>query len=105
MFLPRSFITKKASKLGCGCFATSPRFDTIRRFEDESRMQIIPAIDLRAGRCVRLRQGNYDDETVFGDDPAAMAKHWVSQGAERLHLVDLDGAREGHPANVASVRA
>jgi phosphoribosylformimino-5-aminoimidazole carboxamide ribotide isomerase len=68
-------------------------------------MQIIPAIDLRAGRCVRLRQGNYDDETVFGDDPAAMAQHWVSEGAERLHLVDLDGARAGNPANVASVRA
>jgi phosphoribosylformimino-5-aminoimidazole carboxamide ribotide isomerase len=68
-------------------------------------MQIIPAIDLRAGRCVRLRQGNYEDETVFGDDPAAMAQHWVSQGAERLHLVDLDGAREGHPANILSVRA
>jgi phosphoribosylformimino-5-aminoimidazole carboxamide ribotide isomerase len=68
-------------------------------------MQIIPAIDLRAGRCVRLRQGNYDDETVFGDDPAAMAQHWVSHGAERLHLVDLDGARDGHPANIASVRS
>jgi phosphoribosylformimino-5-aminoimidazole carboxamide ribotide isomerase len=68
-------------------------------------MQIIPAIDLRAGRCVRLRQGNYDDETVFSDDPAAVAEHWVSQGADRLHLVDLDGARDGHPANVSSVRA
>ena len=67
-------------------------------------MQLIPAIDLRAGRCVRLRQGNYDDETVFGDDPAAMAEHWVSLGAERLHLVDLDGARDGQPANLASVR-
>jgi phosphoribosylformimino-5-aminoimidazole carboxamide ribotide isomerase len=68
-------------------------------------MQIIPAIDLRAGRCVRLRQGNYADETVFSEDPAAMAQHWVSQGAERLHLVDLDGAREGQPANLRSVRA
>ncbi len=68
-------------------------------------MQVIPAIDLRAGRCVRLRQGNYADETVFSEDPAAMAVHWVSQGAERLHLVDLDGAREGQPANLASVRA
>jgi phosphoribosylformimino-5-aminoimidazole carboxamide ribotide isomerase len=70
-----------------------------------NEMQIIPAIDLRAGRCVRLRQGNYDEETVFGDDPAAMAEHWVALGAERLHLVDLDGARDGHPSNVPSVRA
>ena len=68
-------------------------------------MEIIPAIDLRGGRCVRLRQGNYDDETVFGDDPAAMAAHWVSQGAERLHLVDLDGARAGRPGNLDCVRA
>ena len=68
-------------------------------------MQVIPAIDLREGRCVRLRQGNYADETVFGDDPAAMAGHWESFGAERLHLVDLDGAREGQPANLACVRA
>ena len=68
-------------------------------------MQIIPAIDLRGGRCVRLRQGNYDDETVFGDDPASMAAHWVSQGAQRLHLVDLDGARAGRPGNLDSVRA
>ena len=68
-------------------------------------MQIIPAIDLRGGRCVRLRQGNYDDETVFGEDPAAMAAHWVSQGAQRLHLVDLDGARAGRLGNLDSVRA
>jgi phosphoribosylformimino-5-aminoimidazole carboxamide ribotide isomerase len=68
-------------------------------------MQIIPAIDLRAGRCVRLRKGHYADVTVFSEDPAAMAQHWVSQGAERLHLVDLDGARDGQPANLKSVRA
>ncbi len=66
-------------------------------------MQVIPAIDLRAGRCVRLRQGNYADETVFGDDPGAMAEHWVNQGAERLHLVDLDGARDGQPRNLQYV--
>jgi phosphoribosylformimino-5-aminoimidazole carboxamide ribotide isomerase len=65
---------------------------------------ILPAIDLRGGRCVRLRQGDYDQETVFGDDPAAMARRWVDQGATFLHLVDLDGAREGHPVNGASVR-
>ncbi|HEV3006354.1 MAG TPA: HisA/HisF-related TIM barrel protein, partial [Pirellulales bacterium] len=68
-------------------------------------MQIWPAIDLRGGKCVRLRQGDYHRETVFGDDPAAMARHWVEQGAECLHLVDLDGARDGRPANLESVRA
>ena len=68
-------------------------------------MQVIPAIDLRGGRCVRLRQGNYDDETVFGDDPAATAARWVADGATRLHLVDLDGAKSGRPENLASVRA
>ncbi len=62
-------------------------------------MQILPAIDLRAGKCVRLRQGDYDQETVFGDDPVAMARRWVEQGAERLHLVDLDGARKGRLHN------
>jgi phosphoribosylformimino-5-aminoimidazole carboxamide ribotide isomerase len=56
-------------------------------------MEIWPAIDLRHGRCVRLRQGDYDRETVFGEDPAAMAVRWVEAGARRLHLVDLDAAR------------
>jgi phosphoribosylformimino-5-aminoimidazole carboxamide ribotide isomerase len=65
---------------------------------------ILPAIDLRGGQCVRLRQGDYAQETVFGDDPAAMARRWVEQGAEYLHLVDLDGARQGHPVNGDSVR-
>jgi len=68
-------------------------------------MQVIPAIDLRGGCCVRLRQGDYDQETVFGDDPAAMAAHWQAEGATRIHLVDLDGARAGRPVNVESVRA
>jgi phosphoribosylformimino-5-aminoimidazole carboxamide ribotide isomerase len=68
-------------------------------------MQVIPAIDLRGGRCVRLVQGDYDRETVFGDDPAAMALQWVAEGAERLHLVDLDGAKAGRPVNVDAVRA
>lgn len=62
-------------------------------------MQIWPAIDLRGGNCVRLEQGDYDRETVFATDPAEMARHWVEQGAERLHLVDLDGARDGRLAN------
>jgi phosphoribosylformimino-5-aminoimidazole carboxamide ribotide isomerase len=68
-------------------------------------MQVIPAIDLRGGCCVRLRQGDYDQETIFGDDPAAMAAHWEAEGATRIHLVDLDGAKAGRPVNVAAVRA
>lgn len=68
-------------------------------------MQVIPAIDLRGGQCVRLVQGDYDRETVFGEDPAAMAEHWVREGATRLHLVDLDGAKLGRPVNVESVRS
>ena len=68
-------------------------------------MEIWPAIDLRGGKCVRLRQGDYGRETVFGDDPAAMARYWVEQGAERLHLVDLDGARDGRSRNLDSISA
>src|SRR3989442_5115992 len=67
-------------------------------------MLILPAIDLRGGQCVRLRQGDYAQETVFGADPAAMARRWVEQGATFLHLVDLDGAKEGRPVNEPSVR-
>jgi phosphoribosylformimino-5-aminoimidazole carboxamide ribotide isomerase len=66
-------------------------------------MQVIPAIDLRGGRCVRLRQGDFDQETVFGDDPTAMAARWESEGAARIHLVDLDGAKSGRPVNVEAV--
>ena len=68
-------------------------------------MLIIPAIDLKDGNCVRLRQGLMDDSTVYGDDPAAMAKKWVDQGARRLHLVDLNGAFEGKPINGSAVTA
>jgi len=67
-------------------------------------MRVIPAIDLRGGLCVRLRQGDYDRETVFGDDPAAMAERWESEGATLIHLVDLDGAKAGRPVNVEPVR-
>ena len=66
-------------------------------------MEVIPAIDLRGGRCVRLLQGNYAQETVFGEDPVAMALHWEELGAPRLHIVDLEGARSGIPAEVATV--
>lgn len=63
-------------------------------------MEILPAIDLRGGKCVRLRQGDYSQETVFGDDPVAMARRWEQAGGQRLHLVDLDGAKAGRPVNV-----
>ncbi len=67
-------------------------------------MEVWPAIDLRGGKCVRLAQGDYARETVFGDDPVAMARHWQGEGARFLHLVDLDGARDGSPANLPIVR-
>jgi len=62
-------------------------------------VELIPAIDIRDGRCVRLYQGDYARETVFSDDPVAVARRWQAEGAQRLHLVDLDGAREGRPVN------
>ena len=62
-------------------------------------MIVIPAIDIKGGRCVRLKQGRMDDETVFSDFPEAMALKWFEQGAERLHVVDLDGAFQGSPVN------
>jgi phosphoribosylformimino-5-aminoimidazole carboxamide ribotide isomerase len=68
-------------------------------------MLLIPAIDLKDGRCVRLRQGDMDDATVFSDDPAAMARKWLDLGARRLHLVDLNGAFAGKPRNEAAIRA
>ncbi len=67
-------------------------------------MQLLPAIDLRGGQCVRLRQGDYAQETVFGSDPSEMARRWAAEGAERLHLVDLDGAKAGRPVNVEAIR-
>jgi len=66
-------------------------------------MEIIPAIDLRNGKCVRLYQGDYSKETVFSEDPLSMALHWQSAGAKRLHLVDLDGAAEGKLCNDAAI--
>jgi phosphoribosylformimino-5-aminoimidazole carboxamide ribotide isomerase len=66
-------------------------------------MIIIPAIDLKKGKCVRLRQGNMDDETVFSDDPVAMAERWLEAGAKRLHIVDLDGAFAGKPVNAGVI--
>ena len=68
-------------------------------------LEILPGIDLRGGRCVRLRQGDYNQETVFSDDPVAMAVQWASAGETRLHLVDLDGAKAGQPVNHEVVRS
>jgi len=68
-------------------------------------MLLIPAIDLKDGHCVRLRQGRMDEETVFSDDPVRMAGRWVDAGARRLHLVDLNGAFSGQPVNDSAVRA
>ena len=67
-------------------------------------MLLIPAIDLKEGKCVRLRQGRMDEETVFSDDPLEVANRWVNAGARRLHLVDLNGAFAGHPVNFEVIR-
>jgi phosphoribosylformimino-5-aminoimidazole carboxamide ribotide isomerase len=68
-------------------------------------MIVIPAIDLKDGQCVRLRQGRMDDETVFGDNPVEVAGRWVEAGARRLHMVDLNGAFAGKPVNAAAIKA
>ncbi len=68
-------------------------------------MLLIPAIDLKEGKCVRLRQGRMEDDTVFSDDPVAVAAQWVEQGARRIHLVDLDGAFAGKPRNADIIHA
>jgi phosphoribosylformimino-5-aminoimidazole carboxamide ribotide isomerase len=67
-------------------------------------MLLIPAIDIKDGRCVRLRQGDMDSATVFSEDPVAVARHWVDLGARRLHVVDLNGARSGRPVNEPVIR-
>ena len=68
-------------------------------------MLIIPAIDLKHGHCVRLKQGSMQDATVFSEDPGAMARHWIDQGCKRLHLVDLNGAFAGKPVNESAIKA
>lgn len=68
-------------------------------------MLLIPAIDLKEGKCVRLRQGRMDDDTIFSDDPVAVAGKWVAAGAKRIHLVDLDGAFAGKPVNADIIKA
>jgi len=68
-------------------------------------MEIIPAVDIKGGKCVRLYQGDYSQETVFSEDPVAVALDWRAQGAGRLHMVDLDGAASGKPRNIAVIQA
>ena len=68
-------------------------------------MEIIPAIDIKDGRCVRLYQGDFQQVTMYDADPVAVAQRWIGQGAQRLHLVDLDGARSGHPVHTDIIRA
>ncbi len=68
-------------------------------------MLLIPAIDLKDGQCVRLKQGDLKDATIFSDNPADMARQWREQGARRLHVVDLNGAVAGRPKNESAIRA
>src|SRR4030066_383025 len=68
------------------------------------RLLVIPAIDLKDGKCVRLRQGRMEDDTVFSDDPLAVADRWVAEGARRLHIGDLNGAFAGKPGNAEAIR-
>jgi len=67
-------------------------------------MIIIPAVDIKNGKCVRLFQGRFDSETIFSDDPVAMAKRWENEGAEIIHVIDLDGAVEKSPKNLESIK-
>ena len=73
--------------------------------EGRCKMEVIPAVDIKDGKCVRLYQGDYNQETVFSEDPVAVALSWRAQGAGRLHVVDLDGAASGKPRNIAVVEA
>ena len=68
-------------------------------------MYLIPAIDIKDGKCVRLRQGDMNDDTVYSEDPVAMAERWIDAGARRIHIVDLDGARDGRPVNGEIIHA
>ena len=78
---------------------------SIGRRNGRSDMEVIPAIDIKASKCVRLYQGDYNQETVFSEDPVAVALDWQAQGACRLHLVDLDGAASGEVRNMATIEA
>src|SRR5688500_10716484 len=103
IFLPSSSIPRKASPPACNSSPTScagvPEFPT-----RAPAVLIIPAIDLKDGRCVRLKQGDMSTATVFSEDPVAMARHWAGLGAKRLHIVDLNGAIAGRPKNERVIR-
>src|SRR4051794_25081498 len=110
IFLPSSSTPKKASPPACNSSPISCGGVPESLSERSSRatapgpVLIIPAIDLKDGRCVRLRQGDMSTATVFSDDPVAMAMHWAAQGAKRLHIVDLNGAIAGRPKNEKVIR-
>src|SRR2546430_2052912 len=115
MFLRYSSTRKRAILRACGYSPTSST-GIPESFHRPSRvapdfalfpdsMLIIPALDIKDGRCVRLKQGKMRDATVFSEDPVGMAQHWKAEGARRLHLVDLNGAAAGKPKNEGVIRA
>ena len=95
------FHPEKSANAGRRCSATSSRL--LGRVTGLTTPELYPAIDLRGGRVVRLREGDFADETVYGDDPAAVATSFCEQGARWIHVVDLDAARTGEPSNRAVV--
>src|SRR3990167_6260312 len=98
--LPANFTPRKARRSGSGSWPTLRAW-----WKGSDRMLIIPAIDIKGGRCVRLFQGEMEKETIYFDSPLEAAKHWVDQGAEFLHVVDLDGAVAGRPVHTQEVAA
>src|SRR5258706_12247778 len=99
-FLLASFIRRKVRSSACAFWRTSAA--SLRPIEI---MEIIPAIDLKDGRCVRLFQGEMDRETVYFENPVAAAHHWLAEGATFLHIVDLNGAVEGRPIHTKKAAA
>src|SRR5579859_5998945 len=97
----RSSTPRRVPTWVCGSIGTSVA--SRRAQQNVTGFQPIPAVDIRAGRCVQLVQGDFARETAYGDDPAEMARHWEAEGAQRLHVVDLDGARDGVRANASVI--
>src|SRR6218665_3001904 len=107
IFLQPSSIRRRVQRMVWRCTATSSTGIPDLHFTApaaHSTMLLIPAIDLKDGHCVRLKQGLMEESTVFSEDPGAMARKWVDQGARRLHLVDLNGAFAGKPKNEMAIR-
>src|SRR5438094_6782955 len=94
----RSSIPKRAPTSGCGCTPTLVELLLVAVFTP------IPAVDIRSGRCVRLVQGDFFREKSYANDPVEMARYWEAEGAQRLHVVDLDGARDGLRGNAEVIR-